>query len=114
MNQCTWPLGNNQSLTFNIYDPKTISWSESAGLYIFAHLIDSTHWRAFYVGQTDNFKSRIPNHERWSSALRLGATHVHALAVPLAANRDTWEKRLIAFLQPVLNDQLRASRYSSM
>ena len=114
MDKCTWPLGNNQSLDFDIYDPRTVSWNEVAGLYIFANLTDSTHWHSFYVGQTDNFKSRIPNHERWNSAVRHGATHVHALVVPQAANRDTWERRLIALLQPVLNDQLRASRYSSM
>lgn len=104
--ECSWPLGNDNSLSFTIYDPNT-SWNSTAGLYIFAYRSDATHWRAIYVGQTDDFSTRIPNHEQWGSAVRHGATHIHALVVPLAANRDTYERLLIQNLQPVLNQQLR-------
>lgn len=114
MIQCSWPLGNNKSLVFNVYDPQTTTWSEASGLYIFAYQNDASQWYPLYVGQTDNFSSRIPNHERWDEAARHGATHVHALVVPQAANRDTLERRLIVHLQPLLNDQLLGLRYSSM
>jgi len=112
MNKCTWPLGNGQTLDFTIYDVN-VQWNQAAGLYIFAYPTDESHWRALYVGQTDDFSSRIPSHEKWNSAARLGASHVHALVVPQVATRDTWEKRLISHLQPALNEQYKGLTYLS-
>lgn len=104
--QCNWPLGNGESLGFTIYGSNT-TWNSVSGLYIFAYAKDATHWHPVYIGQTDNFSNRLPSHDRWDEATRLGATHVHALVVPLAANRDKFEKMLIQNLQPKLNDQHR-------
>lgn len=109
MNTCTWPIGNGLSLEFIIYDHNT-QWNKVAGLYIFAGPSGNGRWRAYYVGQTEDFSSRLPNHERWDETRRLGATHIHAKAVPQAANRDVWEKRLIETLQPPLNVQYRGMR----
>ncbi len=106
MSTCNWPLGNGQNLECTILTPDA-NWNRAAGLYIFAHSTDASHWRAVYVGQTDDFSSRIPGHERWSEAARLGATHVHAAVVPQQANRDNLEKMLIQSLQPPLNVQFR-------
>jgi hypothetical protein len=103
---CNWPLGNGESLGCHIYDPDT-NWNQAAGVYIFAYPTDQTSWRALYVGQADDFSSRLPSHERWNEAVRLGATHIHALVVPLAANRDRLEKMLIQNLQPRMNVQHR-------
>ena len=108
MNRCTWPLGNGQNLAFDIYSSNT-EWNEVAGLYIFAY-DNGQHWRALYVGQTDDFSSRIPSHEKWNAAVRRGATHIHAVVVPQAAMRDTWEKLLIAHLQPPMNEQYKGLR----
>lgn len=105
MRTCNWPLGNGEILKFKIYDHQT-TWNNVAGLYIFAYQ-DGQNWYALYVGQTDNFSCRIPNHERWDEAHRKGATAVHALVVPLAANRDRLEKMLIQNLRPPLNSQYR-------
>jgi len=113
MDTCTWPMGNGQTLNFNIYTSNT-EWNKVAGLYIFARKTDETHWSALYVGQTDDFSSRLPSHEKWDSAVRHGATHVHAAVVSLAANRDEWERRLIAHLQPPLNEQHKDLRYKQM
>jgi len=107
MSTCTWPLGNNETLEFTIYDPTTTTWNEVAGLYIFAYPTNDTHWTALYVGKADDFSDRIPSHERWPEAVQLGATHVHALVVPLEANRDNWEQMLIRHLQPPMNQQFR-------
>jgi excinuclease UvrABC nuclease subunit len=104
MNTVSWPLGNNQTLEFTSYDTKTTTWNAVAGLYIFAYF-DGQYWRALYVGQTNDFSSRIPSHERVAEAFRLGATHIHATVVPQAAKRDTLEKSLISHLQPRLNEQ---------
>ena len=64
MDICKWPLGNNESLQFVIC-VKNTKWNAVAGLYIFAYATDQTHWQAVYVGQTDDFSSRIPSHEQW-------------------------------------------------
>lgn len=104
MSKCSWPLGNGKTLEFDIYTHDT-SWNQVAGLYIFAHLINSTEWKAIYVGQADAFSTRIPNHEKWDLARLHGATHVHALVVPQSANRDILEQLLIASLRPPLNKQ---------
>lgn len=113
MNTCTWPLGNDQTLNFTICKFND-NWNKVAGLYIFAKKTDATHWSALYVGQTDDFSSRIPSHEKWDSATQRGATHVHAAVIPQQASRDTWEKRLIAHLQPPLNEHYTGLRYKQM
>ena len=106
MTTCKWPLNSSESLEFTVYDTNA-TWNRVGGLYIFAYIGKPNNWYAAYVGQTDDFSSRIPSHERWNEAVRLGATHIHALLVPLAANRDKWEKMLIQYLQPPLNIQDR-------
>jgi len=68
---------------------------------------DSAERVAVYVGQTDNFRTRIPQHERWSQAVRLGASHVHALVVPREDDRLRVERELIGAFQPALNVQER-------
>lgn len=104
MATCKWPLGNGENLEFTIYDSST-TWNNVAGLYIFARS-DGQRWYALYVGQTDDFRSRLPNHERWDEARRNGATAVHAVVVSQAGTRDKLEKLLIRHLRPPLNDQL--------
>jgi excinuclease UvrABC nuclease subunit len=90
---------------FTVYAHGT-SWNDDAGVYIFAGLNSQNQWVALYVGQADNFRNRIPQHEQWTRAVRLGATHVHAMVVPLAGNRDKLEEELIQAFQPQLNTQL--------
>ena len=95
------------SHTFTVYPHDGTQWHNVAGIYIFAGLNQTNQWIALYIGQCDSFADRIPSHERWAEAARLGATHVHAMVVPQAANRDRIEAELIRTFQPRLNDQLR-------
>ena len=60
-----------------------------------------------YVGQAESLAERLPTHERWPEAMRLGATHVHARVVLEAAMRDSIESQLIRSFQPRLNVQLK-------
>jgi len=83
------------------------NWNEVAGIYIFTGLNARNLWVPFYIGQAKNFQDRIPNHENWKAAVRLGATHVHAMVVSQAAMRDKIEKELIEAYQPSLNVQLK-------
>lgn len=106
MSTCKWPCGNGQTIEFTIYGSNT-TWNSVAGLYVFTYRTGQTDWYALYVGQAKDFSSRFASHELWNEAVRLGATHIHALVVPLAANRDKWEKMLIQHLQPPMNVQNR-------
>jgi hypothetical protein len=83
------------------------NWNAVGGVYIFALLNRYEQWVPLYIGQAQSFKDRIPNHEVWLEAARLGATHVHARVEPLKANRDRLEQALIGAYQPALNVQHR-------
>ena len=84
------------------------TWTAVAGVYIFCFITPENRWRALYVGQTDDFQGRIPNHERWTEAVQAGATHVHARVEKLGATRDLVEAELIQAYQPPLNVQLKS------
>lgn len=92
---------------FTVYDPINTNWHDVGGIYIFARQINQYHWMAFYIGQAKSFRDRLPNHENWTPAVRLGATHIHAMLVSQVANRDMIEAELIEAFQPALNVQLK-------
>ncbi len=91
--------------SFLVYDLEGTTWNDVPGVYIFAGL-DSTRgwWQAKYIGRTNSFKDRIPNHERWDEAQQMGATHVHARVVQGAAQQIDLEDALIRAYRPPLND----------
>lgn len=91
---------------FRVY-PYKASWNDVSGVYIFVGLNEQNQWVPLYVGQADSFRTRIPGHEQWSPAVRLGATHAHAMAVQQESQRDDIERQLIEAYQPSLNTQLR-------
>ena len=103
--KANWPLGNGQTLAFDVYD-RNEGWRNLAGLYIFCCVVNGI-WQALYVGQTVSFRDRLPSHERLDEAVKHGATHVHALVLPGKQDRDLGEQMLIKYLQPPLNDQYR-------
>lgn len=94
------------SYEFTVYAPNA-PWNQVAGVYIFCGLNAQNQWHAVYIGQTDSFANRIPSHEQWAAAVRLGATHVHARGVSEAATRDAVERELIQAYQPPLNTELK-------
>lgn len=92
--------------TFSVYEPATTTWSEASGVYIFAEFT-ARGWVPHYIGQATSFADRLPNHEQWGPAVRLGATHIHAMAVTSQAMRDVIERVLITHFSPTLNTQHR-------
>jgi len=90
---------------FTVYS-KSGQWNNVAGIYIFAGINQQNQWNPYYIGQCDNFQNRIPSHEKWDTAQSLGATHIHAMAVPSQADRDLIEQVLIQAYQPALNVRL--------
>jgi hypothetical protein len=105
MNTVNCKLNNGESLNFHICNFGG-NWLSVGGIYVFSYLAKNG-WFPLYVGQTEDFSTRLPNHERKSEAIKRGATHVLAVRVPLAANRDKYEKLLIVQLQPPMNEQYR-------
>lgn len=93
---------------FTVYSTET-TWNNIGGLYIFCGLNSQNRWVPYYIGQTDSFQNRLPSHDRWEEARRLGATHVHAMVERQEANRLAIEKELIQAFQPKLNQQLKAA-----
>ena len=95
--------------SFTVYDPALTTWKKVPGLYVFAGLAkdrqEILRWHAYYIGETQDFSDRFPNHEKWQAARRLGATHIHALIELQAGVREKEEKRLIRVYQPPLNVQ---------
>ena len=90
---------------YRIYDRGTI-WNDVPGNYIFA-VMSSGLWVPLYIGETDNFESRLnSNHEKWDAALRRGMTHIHAhTGSPVYETRRYEEWNLIRKHAPELNRQ---------
>lgn len=88
---------------FNVYHHGG-EWNNVGGIYIFAGL-NQQYWTPYYIGQCGSFLDRIPSHEQWDMAQFLGASHVHAMVVPLEVDRLVIERELIRFFQPALNVQ---------
>jgi hypothetical protein len=106
MNKCSWLIGKNKAVEFDIFSKLNEGWNAIAGVYIFAYQ-SPTGWHALYVGQTEDFSARLPNHERFEEAVKLGATHIHATVVQIEYYRDQLGKSLIAIYQPPMNVQHR-------
>lgn len=84
------------------------AWNDVPGVYIFAGVPEyADSFVAFYIGQTDDFSDRIPDHERWPAAVQLGATEVHAMVEHNDEIRDLIEQSLIEVYQPQLNEHFR-------
>lgn len=83
-----------------------VGWPEIPGLYVFAHWGSNQRWDPLYIGQTHSFADRLPNHEKWPAALRLGSSHVHLREEHNAWARESLERFLIQQFRPPLNELL--------
>jgi excinuclease UvrABC nuclease subunit len=88
---------------FTVFNPDA-AWNEVGGVYIFCGSVKN-QWQPFYIGKTDNFRTRFSSHEVWDKAAKLGATHIHAMTIPTDAARDKVEQELIKTWKPPLNIQ---------
>ena len=101
-----WP-GKSGVYTFEVLKMDG-NWNVIPGIYIFAKEVSLGAWKALYVGEAVSFKNRLTvSHEKWSSAVLMGATHVHALIVQGSEiERKRIESDLILALDPPLNRKL--------
>ena|SRR5256885_7596866 len=103
---CTWTGISGNKYGYTVYDPATTTWNDVPGNYIFAHQLSTGRWTADYIGETQSFKDRFSNHEKWPCAKRHGATHIHAhVNNGGQAARQAEESDLIASNNPPCNDQ---------
>ncbi len=104
-NKATWRTSDGGQYEFFVYGPDA-NWRQVGGVYIFSYH-DGAYWRPLYVGETDDFSQRLPNHERWGDAQKAGATHIHVRVEAQEASRVDLEQKLIQGHQPPLNVLLR-------
>lgn len=111
MGKCAWPLGNDVTIDFDIYDLNT-EWHDVSGLYIFCYLQNDGSWFPVYVGQADSFMDHFQSHnEKHQQAIECGATHIHTLIIPQQAKRDECEQMLLENIRPTLNPTMKFRRF---
>ena len=87
--------------------PPNPVWIQAPGNYIFVKQT-SNSWILLYAGQCDDFSKRMPGHDRWSEAVRLGVTHVFSHTGSADENvRKTEERDMIQAYNPPMNVQHR-------
>jgi hypothetical protein len=104
-----WSSPDGRSLQFGVYNYAG-DWREVSGIYIFCRREPNGGHTPLYIGQTINLRQRIPQHEMWPEAVRLGADSVHVALVSGAQNLDYFERVLIAEFDPILNTHHRPQR----
>jgi hypothetical protein len=76
--KCIWTGASDTKYEFTIYSMDT-DWNDVPGNYIYAkRSTEPSVWLAVYIGQTESFKERLPNHNELPCIKRNGGTHVHA------------------------------------
>ena len=79
-----------------------------AGNYAFVKQIANGNYVPLYFGESNDLSDRIPGHDMWPEALRLGATGVMAHTTPSGQQTRLEEERdLIQYWNPALNTQHR-------
>jgi hypothetical protein len=99
---CIWTGKSGTKYEYTIYAIDT-TWNDVAGNYIFAKQLPSGLWEALYIGQTDSFANRLPNHEALPCVRRNGGTHVHAHTNTNKEARLAEEKDLLDNHNPPCN-----------
>ncbi len=100
--KCTWTGASGKEYLYNIYTMDT-DWNDVAGNYIFAKETSPHKWDAVYIGETESFKDRLPNHNELPCVKRNGGTHIHAHTNQDSQARLAEEADIIATGRPPCN-----------
>jgi len=83
---------------------------DEGGNYAFVKQLPNGNFIPLYFGEGESLRGRIPSHDRWNDALRLGATHVMSHTTPVGSLARLVEERdLIQKWNPPLNTQHRTT-----
>lgn len=93
--QCKWTGKSGKEYMYNVYSIDT-TWNDVAGNYIFAKKANSNTWSAVYIGETESFKDRLPNHNELPCIRRNGGTHIHVHVNQDSQARLTEEQDLLS------------------
>jgi hypothetical protein len=102
MATCTWTGTSGKQYQYEVY-PIDTNWNDVPGNYIFAKVNSSRRWTAIYIGETESFSDRLPNHNQLACVRRNGGTHVHAHTNRDTRARKAEEQDLISNHNPACN-----------
>lgn len=91
----TWTGASGKEYMYNIF-PIDTNWNDVPGNYIFAKKSSPHEWQAVYIGETESFKERLPNHNELPCIRRNGGTHTHTHINRDSRARLDEEKDLLA------------------
>jgi len=75
--KCIWTGASGKKYEYEIF-PIGTDWNDVSGNYIFARQSSPTRWLSVYIGETESFKNRLPNHNELPCIRRNDGTHIHA------------------------------------
>lgn len=104
MASCIWTGKSGTRYTYEIHEMNS-NWKDVPGNYIFAKETSTNRWTAVYIGQTESFKTRLPNHEKLPCIRRNSGTHIHAHVNADSSSRLDEESDLRASDPTPCNDQ---------
>jgi hypothetical protein len=82
------------------------SWDPIPAIYAFASYPYFGQVSLYFIGETGNRATRFPSHEKWPSAVVLGAMDIYALHFQgTGAQRRDIERDLIHYHKPPLNSE---------
>ncbi len=87
-------------------------WLALPGIYMICRLGSTGFYIPLYIGQADDLRDRLTQHEQWRPALERGASSVLTAVVFSKTDRNLFERRLIQEFQPPLNHNLKAHPWS--
>jgi hypothetical protein len=97
---CYWFLDN----------PTPTGIKAEGGNYAFVKRLPNGNFVPLYFGESDDLQDRVPSHELWDAAVRLGATHVMGHTTPAGEQARLAEERdLIERWNAPLNKQHRTT-----
>jgi hypothetical protein len=89
---------------YTLYEHSKTQWHPLAGNYAFAYQDVDGKWVIVYIGETEDFSKRLPTHERWDAAKKLGCLHIIARTNSAGIDaRQAEERDLCANYQPSMN-----------
>lgn len=100
-----WTGASGKKYKYLIYKIGT-SFKDCPGNYIFAKETSPGSWKPLYIGETENLRDRLSDHEKMPCITRNGGTHVHAHVSPSDTDvRRVEESDLLDKWDPVCNKE---------
>jgi len=100
--------GQKGEYTFEVYPTET-TFNDVGAVYVFSKRVVNASGKGthtlLYVGQTDSLADRIPNHEKWSCAVRNGVNCICVHRDDNEQSRRAKEADLLAINNPPCNDR---------